>query len=275
MFSPSQDNQTPPTPDTETDSDSDVFNPFSKSSLRRTASAFQALPLDQPAQADHRNQHQQARAGSPLHSYPSSYEHTLLPSGIRLGFPFGSPPPRDAWLPGDQVDAGVHERQREREEEADDEDSLDEADVSPSRRGVCLRNGGGGGGGGERDGFCQVFAKTTATFDPFAADEYVPRFGGAADLNAKVTVGQGRDVTLDVSDSARRVAGEEGKEGSWGEEESSRRFFSGSSRYLLVSLPSGHSSVLETELSGCFHDVDRRLGFRLRVGCAQGMHRGE
>jgi hypothetical protein len=226
FFDGGKDTVPPPTPESDTESDSDIFNPFSKSSIRQTITSFQGLQQPQPHLVSTSiNDQTQGREPSPLYAYPSSYEHTLLPSGLRLASPSG---PASSSLLHDHQSHGATDletdvQRREREEEADDEGSSDE---SPSARfaGRAKRM---------EEEHCQVFAKTTGTFDPFAADDWVPRSVGTVGAVADGKIGD--DIVAgDVGDSARRGAMEDVKaavEGDVAEE----RLWSGSSRYLLVS----------------------------------------
>lgn len=216
----------PPTPEADTDSYSDVFNPFAKPSLHHPTPASHA---SQPASYDPSTQ--APREPSPLYAYPSSYEHTLLPSGLRLASPFGSPPSSPGWL-------ATHER--EQEEEADDEESV--GSISP---------GAADSGKAMREAHCQVFAKTTTAFDPFAADEYIPRSGSPTAVGSKEETGE----THVVSDSARRIEGEVKEESVDGQRDG--RFFSGSSRYLLVSACGLTMEEYHRLNLGC---IDRWLG---------------
>lgn len=105
-----------------------------------------------------------------------------------------------------------------------------------------------------REEHCQVFAKTTAAaFDPFAADEYVPRFRGSATAGLK----EERGEAYVADDSARRVDGEVKEESANGQRQ--ERFFSGSSRYLLVRV---YGSILDKDLGLTFSCVDRWLECR-------------
>ncbi|GHJ85010.1 hypothetical protein NliqN6_1412 [Naganishia liquefaciens] len=212
VFSTLADYNPPPTPETDTDSDSDVFNPFSKPAIHLTTSVSQAI---------HHASHPSSppilppRDASPLYAYPASYEHTLLPSGLCLTSPLGSP------------------RTLERGEEADDEES--EQAETPSRRAF------GSGPDGTDQDHCRVFAKTTTTtttttaaFDPFAADDYVPHFDGSAAVSQKGVRESGETNAHVVGDSARRIVGEEVSEERAADEPLKGKFFCGSSRYLLI-----------------------------------------
>jgi hypothetical protein len=226
FFDGGKDTDPPPTPESDTDSDSDIFNPFSKSSIRQTITSFQGLQQPQPhllsTSITNEARH---RETSPLYAYPSSYEHTLLPSGLRLASPFGPDSASSIYNLQSRgvTDSGTDAQRREKEEDADDEDSSDE---SPSVRSA-------GRAKKMEEEHCQVFAKTTRTFDPFAADEWVPRSVGNVTAVADGKVGDDT-VAGGVGDSARRgvigdvIAAAEG-------DVAEQKFWSGSSRYLLVS----------------------------------------
>lgn len=230
-----------------------------------------------PRQGNDRQQPPQPmeRRATPLYSYPSSYEHTLLPSGLYLASPFGSPAasPRvaqfdtDPAFPGGEGDAIVRrfgwvrpDREenvdgpvvyssgwilRESEGDADNEESSSDdgrarhfAKPSDSQQSTSIIDR-HGAPQGEED-YCQVFAKTT-TFDPFSVDDYAPRVA-AATPSIKLpaaAAGNEKDALVDVGDSARRASGlgdtATSVSGGEGDEMPAESYFCGSSRYLMVS----------------------------------------
>lgn len=210
--------------------------------------------------SQHRNQeHEQPieRHSTPLYSYPSSYEHTLLPSGLRLASPFGSPVPSPravAQFDRDELFAEQGHRHAaveggwmrgETEEDADNEESASSdgspgkslATYNPSTSQTTSNNKFRPECDGEDD-YCQVFAKTT-TFDPFAADDYAPSprisVMPSIKLPAVAGIGKEKEAVLDQGDSARRMDEARGVEEKEGDESGGDAYFCGSSRYLMVS----------------------------------------
>ncbi|KAJ9098275.1 hypothetical protein QFC21_004604 [Naganishia friedmannii] len=233
----------PVTPKSDSDSSSDVFNPYSFN-IGHSSQAFQSQDSQNDTAA-------QNRLDPDLYSYPSSYEHTLIPSGLRLASPFGSPassPTTRSFLPtslldesNDIVVRGLQisdtARRVETENYADDEDSSDE-NYSTRQAYITPRKD------RENEGHCQAFAKTSP-FDPFVADGYDKRTlsaGLSIDLpKASGYVQEGvQQIDAEVmDDSARRCSGafdgaSEGEESRTTATESEKQLFCGSSRYLLI-----------------------------------------
>ncbi|KAJ9117572.1 hypothetical protein QFC22_004422 [Naganishia vaughanmartiniae] len=233
----------PTTPDSDSDSSSDVLNPYS----------FNIGYSSQTFQSQNSQQHQAATQTSldaELYNYPSSYEHTLLPSGLALASPFDSPVPSTitrSFLPtklldesGDMIVRGLQMKDTTRIEDqsyAEDEDSSDE-NYSTRKSFITPRKG------RENESFCQVFAKTSP-FDPFVVDGYakhmpnselsikLPKVSGYVQEGAQQMDAEAMD------DSARRCSA--GVDGASGEEgsatagpEAEKQVFGGSSRYLLI-----------------------------------------
>jgi hypothetical protein len=255
----------PTTPNSDSDSSSDVFNPY-PFNIGHPSSQVQLQSSQQdPAAA-------QTHHDAELYSYPSSYEHTLLPSGFRLASPFGSPassPTTRNFLPtslldesGDMVVRGLQINGSSRNEDqsyADNENSSDEtysirkSFITPRKE--CEN---------EKEDHCRVFANKTSPFDPFIADGYQKRIS-SSELSVKLpkTPGylQERAQQVDaeaMDDSARRCSGGV-EEVASGEEESGtskpedeKQVFCGSSRYLLVSRSSNYVQEFLSMLTMAF-----------------------
>jgi len=228
-----------------------VFNPY-HFNIGHPSSQVQLQSSqhdDAPAQTHH---------DAELYSDPSSYEHTLLPSGFRLASPFGSPgssPTTDNFLPtslldesGDMVVRGLQINGSSRNEDqsyADDENSSEET-YSTRKSFITPRKE----RENEKEDHCQVFANKTSPFDPFIVDGYQKRISSSG-LSVKLPKTSGyvpeRAQQVDpeaMDDSARRCSGGV-EEVASGEEESGtarpedeKQVFCGSSRYLLVSCSS-------------------------------------
>jgi hypothetical protein len=243
-----------------------VFNPFGKTSQR----AIQAMTDAQ----DRRDGEQQGieREPTPLYSYPASYEHTLLPSGLRLASPFGSPAlsPRivagfngdvasaekgpwtlaeGGWIPENggrgvtTLEGGWIHSQTENDADNEESSSSDgshrrhvgihKPSASLSTTNIKSRTA-----SNEEEDFCQVFAKTN-TFDPFAADDYASGRLTSATPSIRLPIVAGvanvKETLLDQGDSARRMEETRGNGEKERDEDDKEAYFCGSSRYLMVS----------------------------------------
>lgn len=279
-----------------------MFNPFAKTSQR----AVEAMTDAQQS----RGYPQQAieRGPTPLYSYPSSYEHTLLPSGLRLASPFGSPVPSPRTCVGfnhDQVSAQGRQRSliegswdpesgervisflegRWLQTHAEDDANNEESSSSEDSRFDHERSDYGTGtkiitrpACDEDEDYCQVFAKTT-TFDPFAADEYAPDRLTSVTPSIKLpTVGcvaDGKKAGSEQEDSARRMDEARGMREKERDGSNRDAYFCGSSRYLMVSRTVVDIDVEEKRADFGLPRAGWRSGLGLRSRPTSGMYRGE